>query len=155
VDVVTRYLEETADLGMVLAGLSAEMDGERALTATQCLLLQLARSGVTHPDLNVKNILVRVAGNGEAKPSPVPLGAMANIATHATPNTSASAALEALVIDVDVIDWAPARPPRNTMERNLARLVRSLRKWRTQFGYDLTEQRITHFRDATLALVEA
>jgi hypothetical protein len=41
------------------------------------------------------------------------------------------------------------------MERNLARLVRSLRKWRTQFGCDLTEQRITHFRDATLALVEA
>lgn len=135
VDVVTRYIEHTADLGMVLAGLAADMSCEPALMATQRLLVQLANIGVVHPDLNVKNILLR----------PTPLGPAA--ATAQVHN-----ALDALVIDVDVIDWAPSRSPRDTMERNVARLVRSLKKWRRQFGCDLTDQRVVHFRESTLAL---
>ena len=146
VDVVTRYVEHTADLGMVLAGLSAEMDCEPALTATQHLLLQLARHGVVHPDLNVKNILLRACTDQDSMPSPMPFCAMTNSSTPAR--------LEALVIDVDVIDWVPVRAARETMERNVSRLVRSLQKWRTQFGCDLADQRIAHFRDTTLALVE-
>lgn len=128
VDVVTRFVEHTADLGMVLAGLAAEMDCEPALAATMDLLTQLAQQGVVHPDLNVKNILVR---------------------RHTT------GTLDALIIDVDVVDWAPQRDPRLTMQRNVARLVRSLHKWRRQFGCDLADQRIAQFAEAALSAATA
>ncbi|MBL0940551.1 MAG: hypothetical protein IBJ03_16770 [Gemmatimonadaceae bacterium] len=125
VDVVSRYVDDTADLGMILAGLDPELEGEAALTATLTLLQKLAAHGVVHPDLNVKNVLLRrQAVNGP----------------------------EAMIIDVDVVDWNPERPASETMARNVARLVRSLHKWRRQFGCDLADPRIESFAESALAL---
>ena len=123
VDVVTRYVADAADLGMVLAGLAPFVDCETALSATQRLLVQLAGHGVIHPDLNVKNILLR----------PTPDGS------------------EALIIDVDVVRWDATRAPSDTMRTNVARLTRSVRKWRTHFGCDVTDARIAAFSDAVTA----
>jgi 3-deoxy-D-manno-octulosonic acid kinase len=128
VDVVSRYVEHTADLGMVLAGLVPEIGCTQALTATHILLQQLAQHGVVHPDLNVKNILLRPRGG----------------------------AIEAMVIDVDVVQWDATRDPAVTMERNVARLVRSMLKWRREFGCDLADEGIAAFaRDARRGLADA
>jgi 3-deoxy-D-manno-octulosonic acid kinase len=127
VDVVTRYVSDTADLGMVLAGLAPAIDCDAALAATLDLLALLARHRVLHPDLNVKNILLE------------------------TPPGSAACAM---VIDVDVV-MIGATSVRRTMERNVARLVRSLRKWKHQFGCELAEQRIAAFAAAALACTPA
>jgi len=123
VDVVTRYVPDAADLGMVLAGLSPFVDCETALACTHRLLIHLAGRGVIHPDLNVKNILLRPTTDG----------------------------IEALIIDVDVVRWDASRSPDETMRANVARLTRSVRKWRTQFGCDVTDARIAAFSDAVTA----
>jgi 3-deoxy-D-manno-octulosonic acid kinase len=107
---------------MVLAGLAPTVDSESALAATQRLLVLLAARGVVHPDLNVKNILLRPTAHG----------------------------VEALIIDVDVVRWDAQRPPLDTMQANIARLTRSVRKWRAQFGCDMTDERIAAFRDAVV-----
>jgi hypothetical protein len=127
VDVVTRYVDDTADLGMVLAGLSPAVDCEAALEATLDLLEQLAVHRVVHPDLNVKNILLHTPGGSPPR---------------------------AIVIDVDVVLIGIASPER-TMQRNVARLARSLRKWKRQFGCELAEQRIAAFTAAALARTPA
>lgn len=129
VDVVTHYVPDTADLGMVLAGLAPDMECEQALRATRQLLLTLARHGVVHPDLNVKNILLRRTGDGATGDGP----------------------LEALMIDVDVVQWNPSRTPHETMERNVGRLTRSMMKWRRHFGCDFADPRIAGFADAARA----
>ncbi|MCE2901160.1 MAG: lipopolysaccharide kinase InaA family protein [Gemmatimonas sp.] len=126
VDVVTRFVDDTADLGMVLAGLTPELDGEPALDATIDLLRALAQRGIVHPDLNVKNIL---------------LGRRETGSTYA------------LVIDIDVVDWDPRRSATEAMTRNIARLLRSMRKWRRQFGCELTDQRLTALQQAALDAV--
>ncbi|WP_309670093.1 lipopolysaccharide kinase InaA family protein [Gemmatimonas sp.] len=123
VDVVTRLVADAADLGMVLAGLAPFVDCETALASTQRLLIQLASHGVIHPDLNVKNILLRPTAGG----------------------------IEALIIDVDVVRWDPSRSPDETMRANVARLTRSVRKWRTHFGCDVTDARIAAFTDSVAA----
>ena len=76
-----------------------------------------------HPDLNVKNILLRPTTDG----------------------------IEALIIDVDVVRWDASRSPEETMRANVARLTRSVRKWRTEFGCDVTDARIAAFSDAVTA----
>ncbi len=122
VDVVSAFVPDANDLGAVAAGLVPEMECAEALTATRTLLVRLAAAGVVHPDLNVKNILL---------------------------TRGPDRALTAMVIDVDVIRWDPARSPAETMQANVARLARSMRKWRTHFGCDVTEQMLQQFmRDA-------
>lgn len=128
VDVITRYIPDAADLGMVLAGLTPEVDCEPAISATIDLLRGMAERGIVHPDLNVKNILLQ-RRDGEGP--------------------------RALVIDIDVIDWNAGRTSKDAMARNLSRLVRSLRKWKRQFGCDLTEQRLSAFQRAALSAVAA
>lgn len=123
VDVVSRYVPDAADLGMVLAGLAPFVDCETALDATQRLLLQLAAHGIVHPDLNVKNILLRPSADG----------------------------IDAMMIDVDVVQWNAERTPADTMRLNVARLTRSVKKWRTHFGCDVTDARITSFASAVTA----
>ncbi|MCA0377324.1 MAG: hypothetical protein LCH84_16900 [Gemmatimonadetes bacterium] len=127
VDVVSAYLPDTADLGMVLACLAPAPTPAAALEATHVLLDTLAAAGVVHPDLNVKNILLRARGN----------------------------AAEALVIDVDVVDIDVRRAPVETMQRNVARLTRSMRKWRTRFGCALADVAIETFAAQALARVGA
>ena len=63
-----------------------------------------------------------------------------------------SQAPEAMVIDVDVVRWDATRAPNITMRANLARLLRSMRKWRTNFGCDMADERLARFeRDALAA----
>ena len=127
VDVVSAYVDDTADLGMVIAGLAPHVECDGALAATLVLLEQLARHGVVHPDLNVKNILLHTVG---------------------------AQAPEAMVIDIDVVRIGNSSPT-ETMERNVARLVRSLHKWRRHFGCDLADQRIAAFAAAAHACTPA
>lgn len=123
VDVVTRYVDDTADLGMILAGLAPSIDCEAALAATLDLLERLAAQRVVHPDLNVKNILLHTPGREPPR---------------------------ALIIDVDVVLIDTTTVAR-TMERNVARLTRSLRKWNERFGCDFADQRIAAFAAQALA----
>lgn len=124
VDVVTRFIPNAFDLGMVAAGLAPHIEPDAALRATRELLVKMAAHGVLHPDLNVKNVLLRSRNRG---------------------------GLEAMVIDVDVVRWNPTRPPIETMRANTARLLRSMRKWRVNFGCDLAEACMTAFEQEALA----
>lgn len=122
VDVLTRYVPDTADLGMVLAGLAPAIECDAALDATLDLLTNLATHRVVHPDLNVKNVLLHAPDGAPAR---------------------------AMVIDVDVVQLDAASPVQ-AMERNVARLSRSLRKWKRQFGCDLSDTSITAFAAAAM-----
>jgi hypothetical protein len=82
---------------------------------------------VLHPDLNVKNILLRPTTDG----------------------------IEALIIDVDVVRWNTARSRSDTMRANVARLTRSVRKWRTHFGCNVTDARLAAFTAAAADLMSA
>lgn len=122
VDVCTAYVADTVDLGMILAGLAPTIDCDGALSATLELLERMAAHGVVHPDLNVKNVLVRTP----------PVGAP-----------------EALVIDVDVVRIGAS--PQEAMSRNVERLERSFFKWKRHFGCDVAGQRIRAFSAEALA----
>jgi tRNA A-37 threonylcarbamoyl transferase component Bud32 len=66
-DVVTEEVTASDDLGNVLLrSLSDSPERQRAWSATQTLLQQLATAGVRHRDLNVKNILIRMTGDSTA-----------------------------------------------------------------------------------------
>ncbi len=123
VDVMTRYVPDTADLGMVLAGLAPSIECDAALAATLDLLANLAAHRVIHPDLNVKNILLHTPEDAPAR---------------------------AMVIDVDVVQLHAASAAQ-AMERNVARLARSLRKWNRQFGCDFADSAVADFTAAAMA----
>jgi hypothetical protein len=88
----------------------------RALVATARLVRALSAVGARHHDLNVKNILLRDGPNGS---------------------------LDALVLDVDRVTFATGD---NVLEANLARLLRSARKWQA-----LHDARVTDDELGTLA----
>jgi 3-deoxy-D-manno-octulosonic acid kinase len=109
VDVASRFIADAADFGAVLAARAPAVRLRDAMPAVVDLLVKLARDGVRHPDLNVKNILLaRDAGD----------------------------VLHARVIDVDVIRFDSELSPVQVMEANLRRLVRSIRKWRERSGVE-------------------
>lgn len=80
-----------------------------ALGATAALVRAMIAAGAWHKDLNVKNVLL-----------------------HPTE----SAALEATVLDVDRVKF-PER--KDVAELNVARLLRSARKWQTSYGAPVTD----------------
>lgn len=121
VDVVSRYVPDAFDLGAVISELAPGLAITEALDAVRALLAQLADAGVVHPDLNVKNILL-------TRPSP--------------------ARIRPLVIDVDVIRFETTVDPADVMKSNVARLTRSLRKWRTRFGASISDTTIREFADS-------
>ena len=130
VDVLSRFVPDAFDLGMVAAALVPEIATAEALDATAQLLYKMAVAGVVHPDLNVKNVLL-------ARPESL-----------MTPP-----ALVAMIIDVDVVRWTTNVPAHEVMQRNLNRLVRSARKWRTQFGCDLTDRTLDAFVRDTVGTI--
>jgi len=132
VDVVSRYLEDSVDLGTVLAGLAPAFSMDAALSATSTLLHRLALRGIVHPDLNVKNVLLRPMSSPSASAAP----------------------LQALVIDVDVLVWDAAWGAEAAMQRNLARLLRSMRKWRRQFGCDVSDETMAAFTTTSLSQLQ-
>lgn len=142
VDVVSRYEPASRDLGAVLAGeadaVASREAGEGAeapsaaavapaftivdaLAATGRLLRQLTVAGVVHPDLNVKNVLLR---------------------------RPASGGCEALLIDVDVVRWTPHRRPQRVLAANLGRLAHSMRRQRERHGSGLAPAAVTAFERA-------
>lgn len=126
-DLVTRYVPESRDLAAVLfpgrsldersgtgerparaAGAARRGDPSSALRATGVLFRQLHEGGVVHPDLNLKNVLIR--GTGDA--------------------------LEALALDLDRARLRDAVDGR-ARRRMISRFWRSARKWETFTGVAL------------------
>lgn len=103
-DVVTREVAGGLDVPAAF-GAPPDDDERRALLGAMAqLLAALTAAGARHPDLNVKNILLRSAADGS---------------------------VEAFVLDVDRV-WFDQPGAQRVTERNLARLARSARKWRRQ-----------------------
>jgi hypothetical protein len=128
VDVATRLVPGARDLAAVLRpdGDAGDAAGDRLragwLDATAALLAALARAGARHPDLNLKNVLLAEAAAERGPP---------HVAPRAAP-------VRAWVLDVDVAavpaGAVTARRARAALEANLARLRRSLDKWRRARG---------------------
>jgi 3-deoxy-D-manno-octulosonic acid kinase len=123
VDVCTRFVPDSWDFGAVLAGLAPRIERGAAERAVLDLLVRLARAGVVHPDLNVKNILL------------VPDGG--------------SGAPRAWLLDVDVVQFRSAPTPQ-LMHRNVGRLVRSIRKWHRRHDLPLDDAWLTGFVSSAL-----
>jgi 3-deoxy-D-manno-octulosonic acid kinase len=108
-DVATREVTESEDLSAVLM---SEDSSARvgALHAAAALVVALAQAGARHHDLNVKNILMHKPRAGD---------------------------MSALVLDVDRVEFSNGG--RDVLEANLARLLRSARKWQSVRGARVTE----------------
>ena len=102
---------EVAPARDLAAALVADDDDERAtaLSATARLVAALSAAGARHHDLNVKNVLLEERDEG----------------------------MRALVLDVDRVTFET--PAAVAVERNLARLLRSARKWRDRYGARVSE----------------
>ena len=140
-DLVTRYVADSRDLAAVLfpgrslgsgplaesrariaggsgagassAGASREADPRTAMTAAGRLFRRIHEGGVDHPDLNLKNVLIRGTGTD----------------------------LDALVLDLDSATVTPepecAPVGDAARSRMIARFWRSARKWERATGIDL------------------
>jgi len=113
-DVVTREITEAFDLSVALMSGDHTLRGN-ALLATATLVRALSDVGARHPDFNAKNVLLK---------------------------TTATGALVAYVLDVDQIEFLDDRSV--ALDRNLTRLLRSARKWRTNFGALVTESELAN-----------
>jgi hypothetical protein len=116
-DVITEEITDARDFGDVLL-VTNEDDAARnaAWQAVDALVEAMNEPGIVHRDLNVKNILLRGTG---------PM-------------------LEAWLLDVDRVEfgWLPSQAD----ERNRARLLRSVEKWRLTRGVVLTASEIDGLR---------
>jgi Lipopolysaccharide kinase (Kdo/WaaP) family len=93
-----------------VAFMSSDADRRnKAVRAAADLVFSLSRVGAHHADLNVKNILLR---------------------------TNHDDSLDALVLDVDRVRFDE---PEIVFEQNLARLLRSARKWQVRYGALVTD----------------
>jgi 3-deoxy-D-manno-octulosonic acid kinase len=110
-DVATREVVGGSDLGAVLAGGMPPDARASVWTATAELLHALERAGARHPDLNVGNVLIVENGDGSRR---------------------------ALVLDVDRMVFGRAND-RRIGAANIARLVRSMRKLRSQRRLTVTD----------------
>ena len=103
----------TSSAGASAAGASRDADPVAAMTAAGRLFRRIHEGGVDHPDLNLKNVLIRGTG----------------------------AELEALVLDLDsaTVTPEPERAPVREAARGrmIARFWRSARKWERATGIDL------------------
>lgn len=105
-DVATREVPGARDLAGALDRAATPADRTVPLAATARLLDALAAARAVHPDLNIKNVLLRPDAEG---------------------------GFRALVLDVDRVRLT-TRTPAQVRARNLARLLRSLRKWEVAHG---------------------
>jgi hypothetical protein len=118
---VTREVPDSQDLSVAMMGADARTR-VAALHAAAALVAALARAGARHHDLNVKNILLHTARGGESK---------------------------ALVLDVDRVELDV--PAGQALEANLARLLRSARKWQSLHGARVTETELLEFASVARA----
>jgi hypothetical protein len=127
-DVVTKEIVEGRDLASYMMPGVDEADRAAAWLATRALVRALNAAGARHHDLNVKNVLLAPASDGQG--------------------------LEAWVLDVDRVAFGQGNAA-SVRVGNAARLLRSARKWRDERGGVLderelaalgTEQALTHVR---------
>ena len=104
-DVVTREVEHGRDLATYLSRETSADERSVAWSATRELVRTMRDAGVRHHDLNVKNVLLAPAASG----------------------------LTAILLDVDRVTFhAPGDT--GATAANVARLLRSARKWRDERG---------------------
>ena len=108
-DVMTREVSDSFDFSVAIMSADAALRS-RAVVATAGLVSTLSEASARHHDLNVKNVLLRDSIDG---------------------------ALDAFVLDVDRVEFVAN--PDDARESNLARLLRSAYKWRTNHGARVTE----------------
>ncbi len=101
VDVLTAEVPNASDLGAFLARSTEPEERHQAWRAIARLLQRLAQTGIWHPDLNAKNVLI-AAGDEERGTT-------------------------AVVLDIDRVRLVVPGDPQ-LAEANLERLVRSVRK---------------------------
>lgn len=111
IDVATRRLPAGDDLPTAWAGAGGD-ERDAMVDATARLLRTLEHAGALHPDLNAKNIYLARAADGT---------------------------WQAYVLDVDRIRF-PSMSATQLRARNLARLQRSLIKWRTRHQLPVTPE---------------
>ncbi|MES2176831.1 MAG: lipopolysaccharide kinase InaA family protein [Gemmatimonadota bacterium] len=104
-DVVTQEIGDSRDLATYMMPGESSASRSAAWSAARTLLAGLAKAGVRHPDLNVKNILITA---GDSVP-------------------------HAWVLDVDVVQFGTPGDEQ-LVRANTARLSRSARKWRDERG---------------------
>ena len=104
-DVVTREIEAGRDLASFMAREAASGERATAWAATRALVRAMNDAGVRHHDLNVKNVLLAPGEEG----------------------------LSAQLLDVDRVAFGVPRSP-EIARANVARLLRSARKWRDERG---------------------
>jgi hypothetical protein len=108
-DIMTREVSDSFDLSVAIMSDDAALRS-RAILATAGLVSMLSEARARHHDLNVKNVLLRES--------------------HGDP-------LDAFVLDVDRVEFVAS--PDDAREANLARLLRSAYKWRSDHGARVTE----------------
>jgi hypothetical protein len=104
-DVVTREIDGGRDLAAFMAGQIADDERAAAWAATRSLVRAMNDAGVRHHDLNVKNVLLAPREGG----------------------------FVAYLLDVDRVTFG-ARGSAEIARANVARLLRSARKWRDERG---------------------
>jgi hypothetical protein len=112
-DVVTSEISDGRDMATYMQPSEDAGARERAWSATRALVRALNAAGARHHDLNVKNILI----------APGKVG------------------LEAWVLDVDRVEFSRPDDP-DVRDGNVARLLRSARKWRDERGAVFDEREV-------------
>lgn len=120
-DIATLLIDHSADLAAILGGTAPAVERDAAITAASLLLVAMARGGVRHADLNLKNILIANAGASMPR---------------------------AYLLDIDRVHVDSARA--KVAVANAARLVRSAIKWRTRRGAPITDAEIRRLEAAAL-----
>jgi 3-deoxy-D-manno-octulosonic acid kinase len=115
------------DLGTALLGRPDVAARRSWLQPLGDLVRALTRAGAWHPDLNVRNILLVPDETGMAS---------------------------AFVLDVDRVQFVPPGDP-NVRDANIARLERSMRKWRALHGSGFDEEELRQFREIASASANA
>lgn len=118
-DVMTVEVPSSRDLSVAI------MNPDRACRAvawraTAQLIRSLAAAGARHHDLNVKNVLLRDSADGR---------------------------FDALVLDVDRVTFSSDHGA--VLEANLARLLRSARKWQSTYGAPITDSELAELAAIT------
>jgi len=115
-DVATREVENASDLSASLT-VNDRAVRERALHAAAALVRRLSDAGARHHDLNIKNVLLQ-AGDERVAPT-------------------------AFVLDVDRVTFGLDR--HSAIEANVARFVRSAKKWQRLQGAPVTDAELDSF----------
>ena len=119
-DIATREIARASDLAAALLARPEPGPKRLLLDATARLLVQLARAGARHPDLNLKNVLLA--------PGP-------------------TSRVQAWVLDVDRVVFGTPGDPR-IMTANLDRLERSALKWQEEHDAPIDDTDLEALRAA-------